>query len=103
MFALADALPFGHSVKARGNSMPTQETLRLHAGLVDDMARMLDIDLEEAAIDGSVSVDQISDAVLRCTDCPNPDHCKSLLNNPGSARRTPEYCRNQELLDNLLP
>ncbi|WP_298852401.1 DUF6455 family protein [uncultured Ruegeria sp.] len=83
--------------------MPTQETLRLHAGLVDDMARMLDIDLEEAAIDGSVSVDQISDAVLRCSDCPNPDHCKYLLNTAVSAQRTPEYCRNQELLHKLMP
>ena len=58
--------------------MPTRESLRLHAGLVDDMARMLDIDLEEAAIGGKVSVDQISEAVLRCTDCPNPDHCQDL-------------------------
>lgn len=83
--------------------MPTRESLRLHAGLVDDMARMLDIDLEEAAIGGKVSVDQISEAVLRCTDCPNPDHCQDLLKKMATAGRTPEYCRNQELLHKLLP
>ncbi len=83
--------------------MPSHETLRLHAGLVDDMARMLDIDLEEAAIGGSVSVDQISEAVLRCTDCPNPQHCRSLLSQATTARRAPEYCRNQELLHKLMP
>ncbi|WP_050604773.1 DUF6455 family protein [Ruegeria sp. 6PALISEP08] len=83
--------------------MPTRETLRLHAGLVDDMARKLDIDLEEAAIGGSVSVDQISEAVLRCTDCPNPGHCQALLSQATAVQGTPEYCRNQELLHKLMP
>lgn len=83
--------------------MPTRETLRLHAGLVDDMARKLDIDLEEAAIGGSVSVDQISEAVLRCTDCPNPGHCQALLSQTNAVQGTPEYCRNQELLHKLMP
>ncbi|WP_256369065.1 DUF6455 family protein [Ruegeria sp. HKCCD4884] len=83
--------------------MPTRETLRLHAGLVDDMASMLDINLEEAAIGGLVSVDQISEAVLRCTDCPNPQHCQAMLSQAATAQRAPEYCRNQELLHKLMP
>lgn len=83
--------------------MPSQQTLRLHAGLVDDMAKMLDIDLEEAAIDGHLSIDHISEAVLRCTECPNPDHCQSLLAQSLGLSQTPEYCRNQELLHKLMP
>lgn len=83
--------------------MPSRETLRLHAGLVDDMARMLDIDLQEAAIEGGISIDQISDAVVRCADCPNPIHCQNLLQNADALDRAPEYCRNQELLHKLRP
>ncbi|NVO54423.1 hypothetical protein HW561_01290 [Rhodobacteraceae bacterium B1Z28] len=83
--------------------MPNQETLRLHAGLVDDMAKMLDVDLEEAAIGGDVSFDQISDAVLRCAACPNPEHCRNILKQARSLHQTPEYCRNQELLHKLIP
>ncbi len=83
--------------------MPSRETLRLHAGLVDDMARMLDIDLQESAIEGAVSIDQISDAVVRCTDCPNPGHCKFLLKEASALSRAPEYCRNYTLLEKLRP
>ena len=83
--------------------MPSQQTLRLHAGLVDDMAKMLDIDLEETAIGGDLSIDQISDAVLRCTECPNPDHCQSLLAETSGFNQTPEYCRNQEFFRKLRP
>ncbi len=83
--------------------MPSQRVLRLHAGLMDDMANMLDVDLEDAAIQGKVSIDEISDAVLRCTGCPNPVHCEGLLSETTAMRRTPEYCRNQELLHKLMP
>ena len=83
--------------------MPNREILRLHAGLMDDMAKMLDVDLEEAAIGGDVSIDQISDAVLRCAACPNPDHCRNMLKQASTLQYTPEYCRNQELLHKLMP
>ncbi|WP_299077042.1 DUF6455 family protein [uncultured Ruegeria sp.] len=83
--------------------MPSRETLRLHAGLVDEMAKMLDVDLEEAAIGGSVSIDQISDAVVRCTECPNPAHCQSTISDTAFLNHTPEYCRNRDLLHKLMP
>jgi len=83
--------------------MPNRETLKRHAGLVDQMATKLGVDLENAAIDGQISIDQISDAVIKCTDCPNPCHCQSFLDHPYPASRTPEYCRNQELLSTLVP
>ncbi|WP_037308408.1 DUF6455 family protein [Ruegeria halocynthiae] len=83
--------------------MHCQETLKRHAGMVDQMATKLGVDLQSAAIEGEVSIDQLSDAVLRCTDCPNPGHCQSFLNRPDPARQAPEYCRNQELLTKLIP
>ncbi len=83
--------------------MSHRETLRRHAGLVDKMATALGVDLQEAAIDGALRVDEISDAVLRCTECPNPGHCEAFLTANPAAPRTPEYCRNQELLSRLLP
>lgn len=83
--------------------MISRKALRLHAGLVDDMASALDVDFEEAALAGDVSVEQIADAVLRCTECPNPAHCKSVLEQGARLQKTPEYCRNQKLLNALAP
>ncbi len=83
--------------------MSDRETLRHHADLVDKMATTLGVDLQEAAIEGALEFDEISDAVLRCTKCPNPGHCESLLAQNQAASKTPEYCRNQELLSRLKP
>lgn len=83
--------------------MSRREELRRHAALVDRMALKLGVDLQEAAIGGSVSIDEITDAVLRCTGCTNPDHCDRALVLQNSDGRPPEYCRNQELLARLAP
>lgn len=83
--------------------MSDRETLRRHAGLVDEMATRLGVDLQEAAIDGALRVDEISEAVLRCTGCPNPGHCESFLGENQTVTRTPEYCQNQDLLKRLMP
>ncbi|CUJ85072.1 hypothetical protein RUE5091_00294 [Ruegeria denitrificans] len=83
--------------------MPDREVLKHHAGLVDRMATKLGVDLQQSAIDGDVSIDQLSDAVLRCTGCANPSHCQNFLRQPAQARQTPEYCRNRDLLRKLLP
>ncbi|WP_299982072.1 DUF6455 family protein [uncultured Ruegeria sp.] len=83
--------------------MSDRAKLRHHAGLVDNMAATLGVDLQEAAIDGALRFDEISDAVLRCTECPNPGHCEALLSQNVDIGRAPEYCRNQELLNRLAP
>ncbi len=83
--------------------MSDPKTLRHHAELVDRMAGTLGIDLQESAIGGQVSVDEISDAVLRCSDCPNPGHCARFLSENQHSPITPEYCRNQELFERLNP
>ncbi|MES0824486.1 DUF6455 family protein [Ruegeria sp. SCP11] len=83
--------------------MTSRETLKHHAGLVDRMATKLGVDLQQSAIDGDVLFDELTDAVLRCTDCPNPKHCQNFLVQSAQVDRAPEYCRNQELLGKLIP
>lgn len=85
--------------------MQDRETLRRHAALLDRMAAALDVDLEEAALSGRISVDEISDAVLRCTGCSDPGHCRSWLSaqGAGGAVSAPGYCRNRDLMARLRP
>jgi hypothetical protein len=82
--------------------MPSRETLKQHASLVDRMATRVGIDLEDAAIRGDVSIDQISEAVLRCTECGNPGHCKTLMEQDATSPSAPEYCRNKGLFSQLV-
>lgn len=95
-------VPLSHGANREGNLMPTRETLKLHAGLVDDMAMSLGVDLEEAAIGGQLTIDDLTDAVLRCTGCANPAHCQASLQDSNDTRQTPEYCRNRTLLHKLI-
>lgn len=82
--------------------MPNRDVLKRHAGLVDQMADTLGVDLEEQTLRGEVSIDDISDAVLNCTGCSNPDHCEGwLAEKQGDAARPPGYCRNVDLLMKL--
>ena len=75
--------------------------LRRHAILVDSMAGALGIDLEEAALRGELHMDEISDAVLRCVGCTNPEHCAHMLADTPKLTATPGYCRNRELMTRL--
>lgn len=76
--------------------------LKRHAALVDRMASSLCIDLEAKTRHGEVSIDGVTDAVLRCTDCVNPDHCEAYLNAETQAQTAPDYCRNKDFLRVLL-
>lgn len=81
--------------------MPGRKDLRHHADLVDRMATKLGVDLQSAAITGSISVDALGEAVLRCADCPNPAHCQGVLAEDHETDQPPEYCRNLDLLRRL--
>ena len=81
--------------------MTRTQTLKRHAGLVDRMAGAVGLDLEQQAIDGKISIDEISDSVLRCTECPNPGHCEAWLSRTEQASQPPEYCRNADLFARL--
>lgn len=78
--------------------MQNTKTLRRHAGLVDQMSNALDIDLEEKALQGKISISEIDDAVLRCTGCSHPNDCEHWLATRESVEdKTPSYCRNSDL------
>jgi len=82
--------------------MESPKILKRHAALLDEMAQTLGIDLEEAAIRGDLRIDDISEAVLRCTGCPDPRHCRHWLqDHTEGATATPDYCSNAALFQQL--
>ncbi len=82
--------------------MQNQNVLKRHARLMDKMAETLGLDLEEAAMRGTLPMDDIADVVLSCTNCSNPDHCETWLGeHADGADATPGYCRNKDLFAEL--
>ncbi|MEM9580347.1 MAG: DUF6455 family protein [Pseudomonadota bacterium] len=82
--------------------MISTKTLHKHAGLVDRMASANGIDLEESALRGDVTPGEISDAVVSCTNCTNPEDCGKWLDTQAQDANTPPgYCRNTALFDRL--
>lgn len=80
--------------------MANQHLFRRHADLVDRMADRLGVDLEEAVLRGQMELDELSDAVVRCSGCQNPDNCEYILDN-SIGTGTPAYCRNTALFTKL--
>ncbi|MEL6467583.1 MAG: DUF6455 family protein [Pseudomonadota bacterium] len=71
--------------------------LKIHADLIDRMATARGVDLQEAALRGDLSPDDISDLVLRCVGCTKPDSCAAWLEaQRGAVSETPGFCRNAE-------
>lgn len=81
--------------------MQNRATLKRHANLVDRMATVQGLDLEERIMAGAMRPDEVSDAVLACTGCASADGCAHWLDRTESAERTPDYCRNAELFSRL--
>ena len=85
--------------------MQNRDVLKRHADLVDSMADTLGIDLEVAAMRGDLDIEEISDAVLRCTACSNPEHCAGWIEAKRSEGETVDkpvsYCRNSALFERL--
>ncbi len=82
--------------------MPTRETLKRHAGLFDDMARAVGLDLENEVLTGHLPIPDLDEAVLRCTGCHKPEDCASFLaTNTGTPTEPPNYCRNSTLFAEL--
>ncbi len=79
--------------------MTDPETLKTHADLFDRMGKAMGLDLEQEAIDGTLRFEEIAEAVLRCTRCACPKVCdRKLASLEGEIDRTPDYCRNADLL-----
>lgn len=82
--------------------MTDPATLKAHAALFDQTAERLGVDLETAALAGNLSIDEISEAVLRCTACSNPTDCRHwLMRDEVVATAPPVYCCNTALLSRL--
>lgn len=80
----------------------THDRLKLHANLVDRMAAVRGIDLQEAALRGDVSSADISDLVMRCAGCTQTASCGQWLQDQvGTVSATPQYCRNADAFSAL--
>jgi len=83
--------------------MFNQFTLKRHAELVDRMAEAVGVDLEEAVLRAEIDIDDISEAVLACTGCADPDGCGQWLERNGTgAAAAPSFCRNRALFETLV-
>ena len=80
--------------------MQSTSTLRRHARLFTDMAEAQGVDLEEAVLRARILPDDISEGVLRCTGCANPDACEAALAQ-GGPDGVPDFCQNAALLTAL--
>ena len=79
--------------------MTDPEQLKTHAALFDRMGKAMGLDLEEEAVSGTLQFEEIAEAVLRCTRCACPKVCdRKLASLEGEIERTPDYCRNADLL-----
>ena len=82
--------------------MQNRPDLKRHAALVDQMAETLGVDLQESALRGDVDIDEISEAVLKCTACASPEACQGWQeDHKDGAAQTPDYCRNSEMFQRL--
>ncbi len=82
--------------------MPASTTLKRHAALVDRMATTLGVDLEQKIMEGKLDFDGLSDAVLACSGCSNPDECEKWLDAQAeTGGAAPEVCRNSDLFERL--
>jgi len=80
----------------------TQNRLKRHAALVDDMAHARGIDLEEAAMRADLTPSDLSDMVLRCTTCTHVGECEQWLGSQvGAVSETPHYCKNADVFQQL--
>lgn len=81
--------------------MVAQPELKHHAALFDEMASHVGVDLEAAFEQGgTLTLDEIGEAVLRCANCSDPGHCTGWLELDQEAR-APSYCENRDLLKRL--
>lgn len=82
--------------------MISHSTIKRHATLMDRMADAVGVDLEESILRGALTPAELSDAVLRCTACSNPDHCDGWLGDHAPADSPAlSYCRNRALFESL--
>ena len=82
--------------------MTTNDRLKRHAALVDNMADARGVDLQDAAMRAGLTPDDLADMVQRCVGCTRPDTCSEwMVAQVGTVSETPGFCRNAEMFDRL--
>ncbi|AWB49300.1 hypothetical protein HYN69_13000 [Gemmobacter aquarius] len=70
-------------------------------GLTRGMARVLDVNLTDAVIDGWMSRSELSGLVDRCQGCGRDADCMGWLAHTAKAVALPEFCANKRALEAL--
>ncbi len=82
--------------------MTATNRLKYHADLVDRMAGLQGLDLEELVLREQMDPNVVCDAVLRCSGCSNPQGCSAWMNSQvAEFEEGPAMCRNNELFAQL--
>ncbi|MDO6726056.1 DUF6455 family protein [Cognatishimia sp. 1_MG-2023] len=81
--------------------MPDRETLQKHVYLFDTMSEKLGHDMQQHTLDGDVSIDALTNAVVRCSQCGHADDCAAKLNAARNLSQPPAYCQNKALFKTL--
>lgn len=82
--------------------MPGNKTFETHEALMDEMARTLGADLDEAELRGALPPEERAGLLLSCTGCSDPGGCREWLSAHGHADEAPEFCRNGDHLQALV-
>ena len=72
-----------------------------HSGLVSEMSDRVGVDWEEVLTTRPDLAVKYRSAVMKCTQCRDVGACQGWLKTHHSAEHAPEYCENQDLLDEL--
>lgn len=73
-----------------------------HAELVEKMAEVLGVDLDEEMMAGRWTPEDLQATVSRCLGCTDPANCRFWLEeHAAGAAETPGYCRNKDLLETM--
>ncbi|WP_158966512.1 DUF6455 family protein [Chachezhania sediminis] len=83
--------------------MSNRTVLKHHAELVDRMAHAVGVDLEEVVFRAQLDMSEVTDAVMACTGCTDPEGCQHWLkaHEGAVADAAPGYCRNRDLFADL--
>lgn len=72
-------------------------------GLTRGMARVLDIDLADAVVEGWLSRAELAGMIDRCQGCPHGDDCIAWLGRTVQAKGLPGFCENKDAIEALRP
>jgi Family of unknown function (DUF6455) len=87
------------SIDLEERAMGILNKLDKSAGLVQDMAGHLDVDLDKMLMgDPETGAFAYRNMVLSCSACTDQDGCRALLDETEKLDAAPKYCRNGHLL-----